>query len=149
MTAPPTLPAIAQLLPHRPPMVLLDEVVSFAAEGITCSALVRASCLFVQDGQLATTVTIEHMAQAIAAHEGMRASAGQGPIDIGFLISCREMLVHQDWIQVGSVLTVRARCVSSARGLGNFACRIELGGVCVSEAELSVASPELVREWQS
>ena len=45
MTAPPTLPAIAQLLPHRPPMVLLVELVSFAAEGSTCSALGRAACV--------------------------------------------------------------------------------------------------------
>jgi predicted hotdog family 3-hydroxylacyl-ACP dehydratase len=60
-------PPIAFVIPHQEPMVLLDRIVDWSPGRIECALRVQDGARFVADGLLLVPLTIEHMAQAVAA----------------------------------------------------------------------------------
>src|SRR2546428_8966610 len=105
------VPPVTALLPHAPPMVLLDEVLEHEGDCMACSVTVREGAPFVRDGRVATVVALEYMAQCIAAFAGLDALAsGDGP-RIGFLIGCRELQLLRDAIPVGTTLAIEVKRV--------------------------------------
>src|SRR4051812_987193 len=94
-------PPVAALLPHRPPMLLLDEVCAVAQAGLTCRAVVRATSLFVREGQAHVVLALEYMAQTVAAFVGLRALARGEPIRVGYLVGSREVVFEVDHLAVG------------------------------------------------
>lgn len=57
---------LEDLLPHRPPMVWVSEVLSFSDTGGTCRAIWPNSQVFNSDPEFQQTVMIEWMAQSFA-----------------------------------------------------------------------------------
>jgi len=58
-----TFPAIEELIPHRPPMVLVYRVVRVDGLDTETAFLVRPDCLFVTDGVLSEMGMLENLAQ--------------------------------------------------------------------------------------
>ncbi|MGV3764377.1 hypothetical protein [Parapedobacter sp.] len=58
-----TFPAIQELIPHRPPMVLVDRVVRVDGLDTETAFSVRPDCLFVADGILSEMGMLENLAQ--------------------------------------------------------------------------------------
>lgn len=58
-----TFPAIEALIPHRPPMVLVDRVVSVAGLETLTAFSVTDDCLFVSNGVLSEMGMLENLAQ--------------------------------------------------------------------------------------
>lgn len=100
------LPPLEALVPHRAPMMLLDEVTHFEGPAVTCVVTVREGAMFVREGAVPAAVFLEYMAQAAAAHAGLSAQ-GERPRK-GYLLGAREMKLHVDGAPVGARLTVRA-----------------------------------------
>ena len=65
-------PAIAEVLPHSAPMILLEEIVACGGASIRCRATIRSDSMFVAAGRVRAIVSLEYMAQAVAAFAGMR-----------------------------------------------------------------------------
>ncbi len=78
------------LLPHRPPMILVDQLISFQ-DGAGCvSALVRENDLFVAtDGCLEEVAMIELVAQSYATIKGYDDQINKRPVQRGFLVGGR------------------------------------------------------------
>lgn len=94
MTAPRTLDrdGIAQRIPHRGSMCLLERLESWDAQRIHCSTATHrepANPLRTARGLLAPNA-IEYAAQAMALHGGLIASEGQAP-SAGYLASVRQV----------------------------------------------------------
>ena len=136
--APPPPPPIAELVPHKPPMLLLDRVVAHDADGITCEVRIAARSPFVEDGRIPAVVGIEYMAQCVAAFAGLSARAEGNPPRIGFLLGCRELTLATDAFSVGDTLTVEARRTWGDSDLGHFVCRVERAGQTVVSGTLNV-----------
>jgi predicted hotdog family 3-hydroxylacyl-ACP dehydratase len=79
------IPAIEQLIPQRPPMVLVDALVEADEQGGLSIFDVRADGIFVAEGCLQEAGLLENMAQTAAAWSGMRAYRESRPPDIGFI----------------------------------------------------------------
>lgn len=63
---------IRKFLPHRAPMLMVDELVAIDELSASCRFHIQDSCLFVKDGELSGTGLIEHAAQTSTAIVGQR-----------------------------------------------------------------------------
>ena len=120
-------PAIAEVLPHSAPMILLDEIVAFDGASIRCRATIRGDSIFVAAGRVRAVVSLEYMAQAAAAFAGMRGRA----------IGAREMTLEVDRFEIGDELLVDAEEVWGDERMSSFRCRVTRDGRCVAEAGLN------------
>ena len=91
----PSLPLSAlMLLPHRPPMILVDQLVEFEVGQGSVSATIGANDLFVtQDGTLETVALIELVAQSYATMKGYEDLSNQRSVQRGFLVGSRTFKV--------------------------------------------------------
>ncbi len=136
--------SLAELLPHRPPMVLLDSVVEHDASRTVCTTTIGENVLFREPGGLVPAwIGLEYMAQCISAHSGLRARAAGEPPPVGFLIGSRRVEFHCAGFAPGQVLTVTARHVWGETGLGAFACSLHdaATGALMAEGTLNVFVP--------
>lgn len=134
-------PPIEQLLPHRPPMLLLDEVIAFDAESVECAVEIRESSTFFEPGGVPAWVALEYCAQAIAAYAGLKARASGGQPKIGLLVAARELTLQTEVFRAGDKLRIRARREFGEERVGRFACEVLRDGVAVAHASLSVYLP--------
>lgn len=136
-----SFPAIQELLPHRPPMLLLDAVVAFDDESVECEVEVRESSTFFEPGGVPAWVALEYCAQAIAAYAGLKAHTAGGQPRIGLLVAARELTLQTEVFQAGERLRIRARRDFGEERVGRFACEVWRDGAVVANASLSVYLP--------
>ena len=142
-----TWPPIVELVPHRPPMLLLDRVLAYDGECVTCETVLRPDSPFAEQGHVPAVVGIEYMAQTIAAGAGLRGreKGGGGP-RTGFLLGCRSLTIAVDSFQVGDRLTIEARRSFGENELGVFACKVQRGEEVLVEGALTVYQGPLPQE---
>src|SRR5438552_53932 len=138
-----TFPPLAELLPHSPPMILLDTVVDRDERSIACAVRVRPDMPFARDGHVPALLAIEYMAQAVAAYAGLLARDEGRPIRIGYLLGTRELTLDVERFDVGDELIVRARHVWGDATLGTFDCDIDRAGTRSAAATLNVYAGKL------
>ncbi len=136
-----TYPPMADLVPHEAALRLLDHVVHSEPEHLVCDVTVRSDAAFVEESGVQMVVTLEYMAQCVAAFAGMQARGSGQTVQIGYLIGCRQMTLNGDRIAIGTRLTVACKRVWGDNGLGSFECAVHDGPTCVASALLSVAQP--------
>lgn len=139
--APPPWP-IAELVPHRDGMLLLDALVAGNADHVRCRYRVPSGGpLHDASGTLPAWAGVELMAQAAAAWAGCQARRASEPVRRGFLLGTRHYACNVAGFAPGTLLAVEARhTFGDAHGMGMFACRISAPGV-LAEARLAVFSP--------
>jgi len=146
----PALPPIGELVPHGPPMCLLDRVLAYATDTLDAEVAIAPASMFCTGGQVGAWVGIEYMAQAVAAFAGMQARARGEAVRVGLLLGTRRYTCSVAASPVGTVLRVRAhRVLQGENGLGAFECRIEdaAAGTLLAEASITVFQPENVEEF--
>ena len=139
-------PPVAELVPHRPPMILIDEILDIGERSLSARVALSEGSPFVEDGKLPALVTIEYMAQSVAAFAGALRRAAGKPVRLGFLIACREMELEVDSLFVGDELEVTVNQVWTDEQLGKFDCLVTRRGEKISRASLSVYQVDLSPE---
>ncbi len=141
--------SITELVPHSGSAVLIDEVVSFDAVGLTAQSTITPGGLYSQaDGSLPAWLGLEIMAQAVAAWAGCQARSQARPVKLGFLLGTRRYECHVDSFPAGSRLDVRVACaMQDDAGMGTFACDIEQDGRLLATARINAYSPPNVNEF--
>ncbi|MBO7120050.1 MAG: pseudouridylate synthase [Bacteroidaceae bacterium] len=61
---------ILELLPQRPPFVMVDHLTDYSETQTTCDLTIRPDNVFCENGELAAAGLIEHIAQTCAARLG-------------------------------------------------------------------------------
>lgn len=136
--------AVGDVLPHKPPMILLDRVLDHQSGETTC--LVRVDCaspFAAADGTIRSWVALEYMGQCAAAHSGLLERGKGLPIRMGFLLGSRRTVFHVASFRDGMELEVRARTQWDDGELANFECTVRdrSDGRLLVEGELSAYSP--------
>lgn len=138
---------ITTLLPHRPPMLLVQGIleVDMEKEYILAAAQCSTKDLFydAELGGVAPTAAIEIQAQAIGLFSGYSDMMhGIKPASIGKLLSIKQYKVYTSSLPVDTPLQVEARSVLNAPPVGVFTCSIRAGESLLSEAEITVYREE-------
>jgi 3-hydroxyacyl-[acyl-carrier-protein] dehydratase len=124
--------AFVDLVAHRAPMLLLDELLSCADGVATAVGRVREDCPFLTaDGTLDPLTYVEHLAQAGAALEGAQERARGGEPLGGMLVGVRDFEVHAG-ARVGSSLRVTVR-----KGRSHEALKVASGEVWADEVRVA------------
>jgi predicted hotdog family 3-hydroxylacyl-ACP dehydratase len=133
-----TLPPLSELLPHRPPMLWLDELLSYDESRARCRVTVRTDHPFFHDDELDVTVCIEWMAQAVATLVGLRDRAEGSKPREGYLIAIPEATFEIQAFALNETLEIEATRIWGDDRLASFMCRVERDGTPVARAQLSV-----------
>jgi predicted hotdog family 3-hydroxylacyl-ACP dehydratase len=132
---------VRELLPHDPPMVLLDRVISCGDSSLVAEVVVTPESMFCGEAGVPGWVGIEYMAQSVAAHAGALARERGGEPAIGYLLGTRSYKSAVSVFPIGATLTVSIEPLFVEMGLGAFACRIDMGET-VAEATINVYQPD-------
>ncbi|MEM9457080.1 MAG: hypothetical protein AAGF11_23080 [Myxococcota bacterium] len=135
-------PPIAELVPHGPPMRVLEELVDWEPGRATCRMTIRQSMPFVTEGRLATVATVEYIAQAVAACLGHEAYVGGEGVRVGMLVGVRKMELHRPWLDVGSELRIDVERVRGNDEVSTFRGEIRVAGEVVVTAMTTLVHAE-------
>lgn len=134
---------ITDYLPHRPPMVLIEEIVEVTTTIAICRTTIRPDCVFAVDGRVHATAMIEFVAQTCAIAAGVTASRDGGPPRMGFIIGCREVSFSMEWFHVGDVLTFTVTKILGEEQIAAFNGIVSRGGEPCVKIQLSVVDANL------
>ncbi len=125
---------------HRPPMLLLDRIVSLKPESAVCEWQVREDDEFLVPGAgVPSYLGIEYMAQCVAVHGGACEHVLGLPPPQGFLLGTRHYRCEQPYFLLGN--SYRAQCrvlISNPDGMCSFDCGILSGTLVIAEARISI-----------
>lgn len=134
--------AIEELLPHRKPMLLLEQLLESGSDYIVCKVVVGNDGLFDVASRVPASMGLEYMAQAVSAYSGLQARRKGLPVKLGFLLGTRLFESSVAEFSSGQVLEVKVRRIlGGGDGLGSFECTVSGDGVRQS-ARLSVYEPD-------
>jgi predicted hotdog family 3-hydroxylacyl-ACP dehydratase len=131
-------PPIEELVPHTGAMVLLDAMTAWRSGYARCIGKVRAGAPFVRDDTVESVVTIEYMAQAVAACLGYEALVSGGGVRVGMIIGCKRFEAHADTLRVHDEFSIDVQCVQGNDTLSHFDCHLQRGSERFSEAVLTL-----------
>lgn len=114
------------LIPHRPPMVLIDEVVAWGATHIVARRGVRMGDPFVTAQGLDDAALLECIAQTIAAGDACYAAEHAGRVKRGYLTGLTGVTI-QSRAAVGETIEVTADCLKRMDGMGLFEVQAKAG----------------------
>ena len=143
---------LEDLLPHRPPMVLIDGVESFdaAAMRLVARVTIREDQLFYVEGGVPNWVAIEYMAQAAAALVGYhdKLLAPDRPVRPGLMLGTRKLDLRLARFEAGKTYHIMAENVFNDADAASFACRIEdETGETVATATLNAYRPPNMEQF--
>jgi hypothetical protein len=129
---------LERLLPHRPPMVLVDGVERWDASECIARWTVPAVSLWVEQGLVLRAALVEIAAQTAALHAGLVGGATRH----GYLGMVSDFAIHRD-ARTGDVLRSLVRRSAKFGLLTRVECRIERVGdgaaTLIAEGVLTVA----------
>jgi predicted hotdog family 3-hydroxylacyl-ACP dehydratase len=134
---------VADYLPHRPPMLLIDHIVEATDDRVVCRATIHPDCVFAIDGAVHPAAMIEWVAQACAICIGVVAARDHTPPRAGLIIACREISFGVDQLAVGDELTIVANKLFVQPQLATFTGTVQRGGALCATVQLSVADAEI------
>lgn len=132
--------SVLDLIPHRPPMVLIDEILDFNAETRSLTAAVD-----VKKEWQGNYVAIEYMAQTAAALAGYfdKLENAEKPARPGFLLGTRRLTLDLERFEVGKRYLVKAVNEFADSNSAAFTCTIEdSSGTVVATATLNAFRPD-------
>ncbi len=138
-------PAVEELVPHRGGMSLVRDVVERGPDHTVCVVDPAGSDLFRSpDGSIPAWLSLEYMAQCIAALGGLDGRERGEPPSVGFFVGTRRIVLHADRFLPGEVLRVRAERLRRSGGLLSFACSVarDADGAVLAEGHLNVFLPK-------
>ena len=135
-------PVIDELVPHAGSMILIDAMTAWSEGEASCSLRIRDRAPFVRDGRVETVVSIEYMAQAVAACLGYEALRGGAGVRVGMIIACKRFAAHVPSFAVDDALTIEVKCIRGNDTLSHFDCRVLRDGALASEAVLTLYHAE-------
>jgi predicted hotdog family 3-hydroxylacyl-ACP dehydratase len=134
------LPQLTDLLLHRPPMLLLDEILEVAAGHAASRVVIGEDSQFFQPPQgVPSWISIEYMAQTVGLIAGVEARLEGDGVPTGYLLGTRRFTSRCQWYGAGTVLEVHSdEEFVDDNGLGAYNCHVTMAGEQVAACRLTV-----------
>lgn len=143
---------ILELIPHRPPMLLINDIIALAGNASSALSYIDAEAPFFEAGKgVPAYIGLEYMGQTAALIAGYQLKHGQVEPHLGFLLGTRAYKSELDYFAEGKIVVIE--CNEKAvvgDSLATFDCKIRYQGeeAILAEANLSVFR-KLLDEEQS
>lgn len=129
---------ISEIIPQRPPFVMIDRITDFSEEKVTTELLVKPDNIFVEDGKLLPAGMVENIAQTCAARIGYIAWLKGLPIQIGLIGAVKTFnLVAQP--QANDKLFTTITVMGEAFGMLLVDAEVSVNGQTMATAEVKIA----------
>jgi predicted hotdog family 3-hydroxylacyl-ACP dehydratase len=138
--------AIGDLLPHKPPMILVDEVVEFREDLIHTRIVIREGIPFFKEGRVPSYVALEYMAQTIGVWSGLKLRQQGKKLQVGFLLGTRRLNLQISFFNERITLNIYGQPKYSDGEMASFYCWVEIEGKTVAEASLNVYQPQSIEQ---
>ena len=133
---------IFDLIPHRPPMLLINHIQSLSATASSSTVLIDEQSSFFQAKKgVPNWIGLEYMGQTAALIAGFQIRAGQIEPHLGFLIGSRQYTAYQEFfLPKTSLLISCSEAALVGKNLATFNCTIEdvTSNKLLADAKLSV-----------
>jgi predicted hotdog family 3-hydroxylacyl-ACP dehydratase len=138
-----TWPAIDVLVPHRAPMMLLDQLLDVSETHALAMSVADVSRPLFDAvlGGWPMWVGLELMAQTVAAYAGYHDQQQGLPIRIGYLLGSRRFLAHRALLPPGVPILTRVERQYRDERMGSFECRVSIAEQCCAEAIVNTYQP--------
>ena len=92
---PQTLPNedVFRFLPHRPPFVMIDEIIAMPGKHPVSRFTIRADNVLVVDGHFSASGLVENMAQTAGAATGLAGQSSGKPPVLGYIGAVKDLTV--------------------------------------------------------
>lgn len=144
-------PDPTQYLPHRPPMLLIDNVVFADNESAHCRVIIGRQCALFRnaDGSYPNSLFLEFMAQTVGVYAGVRDSKSNAAPRVGFLLGSRNVRLLKPKLTEGNVFDIHAHCIFFGEDSlpSQFDCRVMENDVEVANAVLTVFRPQDLKQF--
>ena len=131
---------IQELLPQRPPILMVDRLLSADDKRAETELLVRTDNIFVENGTLKTYALIENMAQTCAAQLGFADVYVNGKKDvrIGYIGAVKRMQIENS-PRVGETLRTRMEVTEDFGDMKLVTAESFVNDCRIAVAELTIA----------
>ena len=134
---------LEELIPQRPPFVMIDKLLHFDEVNTTTCFEVRADNLFVEDSVLNPCALVENIAQTCAARMGyINQYIYKENVKLGFIGSVRDLVILRD-VKVGEVLTTSIEVMEEIMSLTLVRASVKVGDETIVTAEMKIALSDI------
>jgi predicted hotdog family 3-hydroxylacyl-ACP dehydratase len=133
---------LADLVPHAPPMLWIDEIVEHGDESIVCRVTLREEHVFLDAGQAESVVVVELMAQSVAAFVGLADKLKGDVPRPGYLVAIPAARFFVPLVTLGQVIDIMCARRFGADKIASFSCVARHGNVALAEAIINVVRPD-------
>jgi len=131
---------VQELLPHRPPLLLIDILEDATVDSCITNVRVDPGAWYAgPDGAMPAWFGLELMAQTAAAYSGYHKRSANMPPGGGYLLGTRRYECTTPLFPRDAILEVEAKVdYANVFGQSAFVCEIRLQGTVVASATLKV-----------
>lgn len=130
--------AAEQLIPHRPPMRLVETLIAYAGqEGVVETRVAKDSLLVSADGRLDEVTLAELLAQAYAVVKGYGDRLDGNPVREGFLVGIKKVMFERP-VFAGDELRIAIRTVAAVDGFAVAEGEVRRGEEQVAHGSLKI-----------
>jgi predicted hotdog family 3-hydroxylacyl-ACP dehydratase len=132
------LPRVIDVVPHRPPLLALEDLLDWTPGHLVGRMHVRAGQPFERDGRVNGVCTLEYMAQAVAACVGCEATRLGEDVRVGLIVACRSLRIERPFLPVGAALILRADRLRGSDNASLFRTEARCDGRPVAQAIMTL-----------
>ena len=134
---------VLELLPQRPPFIMIDRLVHFDKEVTTTEFEVRADNLFAEGSVLNPCALVENIAQTCAARMGyINHYIYKKKVKLGFIGSIKNLCVLRP-AKVGELLVTSIEVMEEVMQLTLVNATIKVGEEVIVTAEMKIALSDI------
>ena len=129
---------IEDLLPQRPPFILVDELIFCDDEATETRLFIRPDNLFVEAGVLTAEGVAENVAQTCAARMGYMTRQQGGAVRIGVIGAIRSFALHRNPCE-GEEISTRIRVEEELMDITLVSAMVYKNDELLAEAKMTIA----------
>ena len=126
---------ILQLIPQRPPMVMVDALLAYTPETGKAGLTITEENLFVRGGYFSESGLIEHIAQSIALHKGYYYYLNGKPAPMGYIGAIKQINIAR-LPRVGEVLCTEIVIIQEFMDVTLVKMQTFIGDERIAEGEM-------------
>lgn len=126
---------ILNLIPQRPPFVLVDKIYEHSEKEILSGFTVPAGHILVNGKGLSEAGIIEHFAQSVALHQGFNFHLKNEPAPVGYIGSIKNIEIYT-LPRVGTEIRSRITVLQQIMGVTMVSGEVFLDETMIAQGEM-------------